>query len=37
MKDPGKQLRDYLEKLIHRFLYIKSLDRQLKLINEGNC
>ncbi len=34
MKDPGKQLRDYLEKLIHRFLYIKSLDRQLKLINE---
>ena len=34
MKDPGKQLRDYLEKLIRRFLYIKSLDRQLKLINE---
>ncbi|MFB0515650.1 MAG: hypothetical protein ACETWG_03490, partial [Candidatus Neomarinimicrobiota bacterium] len=34
MKDPGNQLRDYLDKLIRRFLYIKSLDRQLKIINE---
>jgi len=34
LKDPGNQLRDYLEKLIRRFLYVKSLDRQLKLINE---
>lgn len=34
MEDPSKQLREYLEKLIFRFLYVKSLDRQLKIIKE---
>jgi hypothetical protein len=34
MKDPKKEIRDYLEKLIHRLLYIKGLNKQLKLLRE---
>lgn len=32
MTNPRNQLRDYLSRLINRYLYIKSIDRQLKLI-----
>ena len=31
MTDPIKELRDYLEKLINRLLYVQSLRDQLKL------
>ena len=32
MTDPNVQLREYLDKLIHRFLNIKSMSQQLKAI-----
>ena len=36
MTKPHKELRDYLEKLISRHLYVQSLRDQLKLIDEWN-
>ena len=36
MKNPYDKLRTYLDKLIHRYLNIKSLDQQLKSIYEWN-
>ena len=36
MKNPNDELREYLDKLIHRYLNIKSLDQQLKSIYEWN-
>jgi len=34
MTNPKKELRDYLKILIHRLLYIKGINKQLKLIKE---
>ncbi|MCX6175714.1 MAG: hypothetical protein NTZ27_13260 [Ignavibacteriales bacterium] len=34
MKDPKNELRDYLQKLIRRLLYIKGLNKQLILLKE---
>jgi len=34
MKDPKNEIRDYLKKLIHRLLYVKGLNKQLKLLRE---
>lgn len=34
MGEPKEDIRDYLKKLIRQFLFIKSLDKQLKLISE---
>lgn len=34
MQDPKNEIRDYLNKLIHRLLYIKGLYKQLKLLRE---
>lgn len=34
MTNPQKELRDYLKILIHRLLYIKGINKQLKLIKE---
>ena len=34
MQDPKNEIRDYLKKLIHRFLYVKGLNKQLKLLRE---
>lgn len=34
MKDPKSEIRDYLEKLIHRLLYVKGLYKQVKLLKE---
>ena len=36
MKNPYDKLRTYLDKLIYRYLNIKSLDQQLKSIYEWN-
>ena len=36
MKNPNDELREYLNKLIHHYLNIKSLDQQLKSIYEWN-
>ena len=34
MQDPKNEIRDYLNKLIHRLLYVKGLNKQLKLLRE---
>jgi len=34
MQDPKNEIRDYLNKLIHRLLYVKGLNEQLKLLRE---
>lgn len=34
MQDPKNEIRDYLKKLIHRLLYVKGLNKQLKLLRE---
>ncbi len=34
MKDPKKELREYLRKLIQRLLYIKGINKQLQLLKE---
>lgn len=34
MQDPGTQLPEYLETLIHRLLYTKGLNEQLKIIKD---
>jgi len=34
MQDPKNEIRDYLNKLIHRLLYIKGINKQLKLLKE---
>lgn len=34
MENPKEELRQYLNKLIHRLLYVKGLDNQLKLLKE---
>jgi hypothetical protein len=34
MSNPKEDIKDYLKKLIRQFIFIKSLDKQLKLISE---
>lgn len=34
MTDPKNEIREYLQKLIHRLLYVKGLNKQLKLLKE---
>ena len=34
MQDPKNEIRDYLNKLIHRLLYVKGLNKQLKFLKE---
>ena len=34
MKNPKEEIREYLKKLINRLLYVKGLNKQLKLLKE---
>jgi len=36
MENLHKEIREYLKRLIHNFLYIQSLQNQLKMINDWN-